>query len=137
MGIDNDGNIQLFGRVDTSFKFHDGSLIHPELIELELKTSPLVSGSIVVGEDKTYLVALIAIERDALRTLAQKKNMSVDDLAASPEALALVDVHVKEVNKKLQPHLRVQKYKVIPREFSVREAEVTPTMLLNRSVLLK
>ena len=77
----------------------------------------------------------MAIERDALLSQAKKLNMTVDELAQSPDTLAAFDKHVQKVNIAINPKHRILKYRVIPREF-VPNDEVTSTMLLCRSVVL-
>jgi long-chain acyl-CoA synthetase len=129
------GDLILLGHMANCFKLKNGVEIHPESIELELRTSPIISGAYVFGNGRDFVAAIVAIEREALAATAKKLGKTVDELAQSPETLNEVDLHVQRVNAKLPEAQRVKKYRVIPREFSFKDSECTPTMLLNRSVV--
>lgn len=105
---------------------------------MELSSSPYVSGALVVGDGQRHLGAILALERDALKELATAAGMPVNDYAQSSAALALVERHVNAVNaayaKLGMAQRRIAVYKVLPREFSVREGECTPSMQVNREV---
>ncbi len=87
------------------------------------------------GNGRDFVAAIVAIEREALSATAKKLGKTVDEVAQSPETLKEVDEHIHRVNAKLPESHRIKKYRVIPREFSFKDNECTPTMLLNRSVV--
>ena len=133
--VSKEGDVKILGNLHNSFKLKSGAVVHPELLELQLRASPIISGACVFGEDREFPGAILAIERDALLSQAKKLNMTVDELAQSPDTLAAIDKHVQKVNIAINPKHRILKYRVIPREF-VPNDEVTSTMLLCRSVVL-
>jgi long-chain acyl-CoA synthetase len=133
--VSDNGDVTIAGNAANSFKLRSGVTVHPEAIELELRTSPVVSGAYVFGKSRDFVAALLAIEREALAATAKKLGLTVDEVAQSPETLQEVDAHIQRVNSRLPEALRIKKYRVIPREFSSRDNECTPTMLLNRSVV--
>ncbi len=129
------GDVTIAGSAANSFKLKSGAVVHPEGIELELRSSPVVSGAYVFGKNRDFAAAIIAIEREALAATAKKLGVTTDEVAQSPETLQEVEAHVQRVNARLPEALRIKKYRVIPREFSSRDNECTPTMLLNRAVV--
>jgi len=133
--VSDNGDVTIAGNAANSFKLRSGVTIHPEAIELELRTSPVVSGAYVFGKGRDFVAALVAIEREALAATAKKLGQTVDEVAQSPETLQEVDAHIQRVNSRLPETHRIKKYRVIPREFSSRDNECTPTMLLNRAVV--
>lgn len=133
--LDAQGRVRLAGRLDTQLTLRDGSAVAVEPLELELRASPYVSGAMVVAlSGGVALGALLALEREALSTLATAAGVPVNEFAASPAALRLVERHVQAVNATLPAAQRVAAFRVLPREFSVREGECSPSMQVNRAV---
>jgi long-subunit acyl-CoA synthetase (AMP-forming) len=64
-------------------------------------------------------------------------GIKLEEMASSHEVLSRIDQHVADLNNRLPEAARIQRYKVLAREFSVREAEATPSMLLCRTVVAK
>ena len=57
-------------------------------------------------------------------------------LTEAPPVLSRVQSIVSSVNKQLAPFEQVKRFKILPREFSTAEGEVTPTLKLRRKVIL-
>ncbi len=131
--VDGSGRLMLEGRLDTQLTLKDGRKVFVEPIELELASSPFVSGAMVVGEGRDHIGAILALERDAFKELAAAAKTSVNEYALSAATLQMIDKHVQAVNAGLPAKQRVKAYKVLPREFSVREGECTPSMQVNRA----
>jgi long-chain acyl-CoA synthetase len=132
--VDASGNVRVLGCAASSFKLKNGAVVHPEEIELKLRSSPLVAGVVCFGKGREFPGAILAIEREALASAAKRAGKTTDELAQSPETLSEIDKHVQEINKGLSDSHKVRKYRVIAREFT--PDEVTSTMLLQRSVVL-
>lgn len=45
-----------------------------------------------------------------------------------------IEAHVQSVNVKSPIESRIKTFKVLPKEFSVKDGEVSPTMRVNRAV---
>ena len=88
-----------------------------------LKTVPLVSQALVVGDRRPYLVALITLDDD-----------EVGKLGAPDEATALIEQAVESVNGDLARFEQIRRYTILPRDFSPEQNEVTPTLKLKRRI---
>jgi long-chain acyl-CoA synthetase len=95
---------------------------------------PIISSALVFGADCEHVAALIAVDREALATWAKERGVSVH---VSPETLARIDEHITGINARLPANAAVRRYKVLAREFSIRDGEVTPWLIPNRSVIFK
>ena len=51
----------------------------------------------------------------------------------APPVLAEIRKAVARVNKQLAPFEQIRKYRVLPREFSIEEGELTATMKVRRT----
>jgi long-chain acyl-CoA synthetase len=113
--IDDEGFLTIAGRTKEIIVTSSGKNITPTNIEQKIAGSPAVSQAIVYGDDRPYLVALIAPEGDAERDDVQK---AVD---AANSDLAKIE--------------QVKKFALLERELSQDEGELTPTLKLKREAV--
>jgi long-chain acyl-CoA synthetase len=116
--LDEDGFLTITDRKKDILVTAGGKNVAPQNLENALKTHPLVSQALVVGDRRPYVAALI--------TLAE----GVDRERAEPEIERLVD----DVNRDRSRYEQIKRYTILPRDFSAEEDEVTPTLKLKRSV---
>ena len=85
-----------------------------------LKSSPYVSHVIVIGDRRPYVSALITLE---------------DDARALPDIEERIQALVDEVNGELSRYEQIKRFRILPRDFSAEEGEITPTLKLKRRVV--
>ena len=116
--LDEDGFLTITDRKKDILVTAGGKNVAPQNLENALKTHPLVSQALVVGDRRPYVAALI--------TLAE--GTTPDE--ARHEIERLVD----NVNGELSRFEQIKRYTILPRDFSAEEDEVTPTLKLRRRV---
>ncbi len=116
--VDEDGFLTITDRKKDILVTAGGKNVAPQNLENALKTHPLVSQALVVGDRRPYVAALI--------TLAE----GVTGDTAEPEMQRVVD----EVNRDLSRYEQIKRYTILPRDFSAEEDELTPTLKLKRRV---
>ncbi len=134
--IDDDGFVTITDRKKDILVTAGGKNVAPQNLENELKTSRFVSQALVVGDRQPYVAALITLDPVELAAWAQKHGLDGDlaTLSKHPDVRELVQGIVDEVN---DPHSRfeqVKRFTVLPRDFSMEEGEVTPTLKLRRKI---
>jgi long-chain acyl-CoA synthetase len=83
------------------------------------KREPSISQVLLIGDRMPYVTALFTVNGTAEETQG-----------AVAEA-------VKTVNQKLAPFEQIRKFKILSREFSIEDGELTPTMKVRRSRVLE
>jgi long-chain acyl-CoA synthetase len=78
----------------------------------------------LVGDKRSFVTALFSL------------NPAVAEAAAEP-AEEVIQRLVKEVNRKVEPHEQIRKFKILPRELSIDHGEVTPTMKIRKSIVFE
>ena len=116
--LDDDGFLTITDRKKDILVTAGGKNVSPQNIENALKTNPLVSQVLVVGDRRPYVAALI--------TLAE--GVSPDRARMDIEQL------VENVNAELSRFEQIKRYAILSRDFSPEEDEVTPTLKLKRRV---
>jgi len=113
--LDDDGFLTVAGRTKEIIVTSSGKNITPSNIEEKIEHSSAVSQAVVYGDDRPYLVALI----------------EADDGAGEDEVQKAID----EANADLAKIEQVKKFKILERELSQDEGELTPTLKLKREVV--
>jgi len=120
--IDEDGFITITDRKKDILVTAGGKNVAPQNLENALKTAPLVSQALVVGDRRPYVGALITLDP------AATDGLSADQLEARVQKV------VDNVNAPLSRFEQIKRFTVLPRDFTAEEGEVTPTLKLKRRV---
>ena len=92
-----------------------GDNISPVKIENELSNSSFIDQSIVYGDNKPYLVALLVLSDEHLNATQEELEKEID-----------------KVNLNLSKIENVKKFFVIKEKFSIENGMLTPTLKLKR-----
>ena len=133
--IDSEGRVFITGRKKELIVSSTGKKIFPSHIESLFKMEPLISNVLLVGDRLPFLTALFTINPSVAATLKgmqEWKDRPSAEIAQAPPVLAEIQKAVARVNKQLAAFEQVRKYRVLPREFSIEEGELTATMKVRR-----
>jgi long-chain acyl-CoA synthetase len=114
--IDAEGFLSITDRKKDILVTAGGKNVAPQNLENALKTHPIISQALVVGDRRPYVAALITLVDDAPRENAE----------------AEVQRAVDEVNRDLSRFEQIKRFAILPRDFNADEGEVTPTLKLKR-----
>ena len=120
--IDEDGFITITDRKKDILVTAGGKNVAPQNLENALKTAPLISQALVLGDSRPYVAALITL----------------DPAAAEGVPAAELEERMQEVvdgvNTELSRFEQIKRFRILSRDFSAEEGEVTPTLKLKRRV---
>ena len=112
-----EGNLKITDRKKEIIVNLGGDNISPSKIENLLCLNEKIKQSLVYGDKKTYLVALIVTDNE--------KNRSE------------INLYIENLNKNLQTIEKVKKIKLIKEEFTIENGMLTPTLKLKRKKILE
>lgn len=130
--MDQDGYIFITGRKKELIVSSTGKKIYPSRVENLFKTEPLVSQVLLIGDRLPYLTALFTINPSAASGLKGMEGYTGNVADAAP-VLKEIQKTVARVNQQLAPFEQVRKYRVLPRDFTIEEGELTATMKVRRT----
>ena len=136
--IDADGNLFITDRIKDLIKTSGGKYVAPQLVESVLLNHQLIEQAAVVGEGKPYVSALLTPNFEVLTAWAKNKGLdfqNVTELIAQPTVVAMYKDLVNSLQSQLSQFERVKKFRLLPREFSLEEDEMTPTFKIKRKVI--
>ncbi|RME50067.1 MAG: long-chain fatty acid--CoA ligase, partial [Deltaproteobacteria bacterium] len=131
--FDEEGFLRITGRKKDIIITAGGKNIAPKNIEAALKDLPLVSEAVVIGDRRKFLSALITLDVEAAKGFVGNDN--THPLHEHPKILAEIDKGVKSVNEKFARVEHIRKFKVLPRNFTIEDGELTPTLKVKRKVV--
>lgn len=115
-----------------------GERFSPQYIENKLKFSPYIAETVVLGDQRDVLAAMICIRFSIISKWAEKNRISFTtytDLASRSEVYALVRKEVEAVNATLPPAQRIAKFLLLYKELDADDGELTRTRKVRRSVI--
>ena len=116
--IDSDGYLKITDRKKDIIVSAGGDNISPAKIENQLANSPAIDQSMVYGDGKSYLVALIVPTKEF-----KENKEKINEI-------------VNEINKNLTLVEKIKKFNLINESFSIENGLLTPTMKVKRNKVI-
>jgi len=113
-----DGYLKITDRKKDIIVSAGGDNISPAKIENQLANSPAIEQSMVFGEGKNYLVALIVPSKEFINQKGKIKEI------------------IDEVNKNLTLVEKIKKFSLLDENFSIENGLLTPTMKVKRNKVI-
>jgi long-chain acyl-CoA synthetase len=137
--IDADGFVRITDRKKDIIVTAGGKNVAPQNLENDLKASRYVSQALVVGDRRPYVAALITLDPGEIDRWAKSQGIDGDleTLANDVRVRALVQEAVDGVNAGRSRFEQLKRFVILPRDFTMEEGEVTPTLKLKRRVALE
>ncbi|MGN9804136.1 AMP-dependent synthetase/ligase [Micromonospora sp. L32] len=134
--LDDDGYLRITDRKKDLVKTSGGKYIAPSHIEGMFKAiCPYTSQAIVVGQARNYCTMLVTLDPDAIKGWTAGGPLEGRDYAevvASPEAKAMVEEYVAQLNAKLNRWETIKKVTILPRDLTIEHGEITPSLKIKR-----
>jgi long-chain acyl-CoA synthetase len=136
--LDAEGYLTITDRKEDVILTSVGKRVAPQSIENDLRRHPLVGEAVLVGNRRKFVAALIVPDFHALQRRLPALNRpewTRDALVARLDVIALFQETVDAVNAGRAPFERIQRFALIPSEFTIESGEITPTMKVKRRVV--
>jgi long-chain acyl-CoA synthetase len=139
--LDGDGFLKITDRKKDLIKTSGGKYIAPQAIEGKLKAQcPFISQVIVHGDRRNFVTALVTLDEEATMAWAKGHGMngkSYAEVVKTDEAKQLLAPYFAELNKGLAKYESVKQFVILPRDLTVDEGELTPSLKVKRKVVEK
>jgi long-chain acyl-CoA synthetase len=135
-----DGFLRITDRKKELIKTAGGKYVAPQKIENLLKSRFLISQAVVVGDQRKFCVALISLDPASLAAWAERHGLHGANsarLRSEPRLLAAVQAEVDAVNAGLASFESIKYFRLVEREFTVEDGELTPSLKIKRRVIEK
>jgi len=135
--LTDDGCLRITGRKKDLIVTAGGKNVSPSQLEDLVAAHPLVSQAVVVGDNRSYIGALVTIDSAAFEDWKRRtgKSGSVADNIRDGELVGEVQDAVDRANRSVSRAESIRRFRILPEEFGVESGELTPTLKLKRNVV--
>ncbi|WP_210481274.1 long-chain fatty acid--CoA ligase [Naasia sp. SYSU D00948] len=138
--LDEDGYLHIIGRKKEIIVTAGGKNVQPAALENALRAHPIISEVVVVGDDKPFIAALIALDPAMLPGWLKSKGLpelSLEEAAEHPAVRGELDKAVSEVNESVSRAESIRAYAVLPRTLTEEQGELSASLKVRRPVVLE
>jgi long-chain acyl-CoA synthetase len=130
------GQLKIRGRKKEIMKSSGGKMIAPLPIEERIKAADAISQACMVGDGRKYFSILITLSEAKMAELNALPVPGHDgDKVTHAGIVEEVGKVIAGVNSELASYEQIKRFTIIPREFSVIDGEMTPTLKMKRAVI--
>ncbi|HEX2123640.1 MAG TPA: long-chain fatty acid--CoA ligase [Thermoanaerobaculia bacterium] len=138
--IDSDGFLRITDRKKDIIINAYGKNIAPQPLEALLKSSPYVGTPVLIGDRRKYLSALIVpnfekLERDAAAAGIEFRTR--EELVGHESVRKMIQDEIDRFNQNLDRQEKIRRFALLPRDFSIEEDEITPSLKVKRKMIDK
>ncbi|MCL8015760.1 long-chain fatty acid--CoA ligase [Streptomyces sp. AS02] len=138
--LDDEGYLMITGRKKEMLITAGGKSVAPAPLENWLRSHPLISQCMVVGDRRPYVSALITLDMDGVthwRRMNGKHSVPAELLVTDDELRAILQRAVNEANKLVSRPESIRRFAILPTDFTEMDGHLTPSMKLRREAVLR
>jgi long-chain acyl-CoA synthetase len=136
--LDPEGYLLITDRKKELIKTAAGKFVAPQLIENKLKSSPLISSAMAVGDKRKFVSVLIVPNFAALHLKALEAGKTLatpGEFVADSWVLELIGEEVERLSASLAQYERPKRFALLDEDFSAANGQLTITLKLKRRVI--
>lgn len=136
--LDDDGYLYITGRKKELLVTSAGKNVAPNVLEDRLRSAPIISQCVVVGDGKPYISALVTLDQDALPGILNSHGIAsapIEELVKNPELRALVQQAVNTANEAVSNSEAIKKFLILPMDLTIDNGYLTPKLSIKRHLI--
>ncbi len=137
--LDADGYLRITDRKKDLIKTSGGKYVAPQKLEAKLKAlCPYLSQVLVHGNMRNFCSALVTLDEESIKGWATERGLgskSTTELAEDPQVRELVQDAIKVLNADLASYETLKRFAILPKDLSVEDGELTPSLKVKRKVV--
>lgn len=135
--LDGDGYLQITDRKKDIIVNSGGDNIAPQRIEGFLSLEREIAQSMVYGDQRPHMVALIVPDEEYAHNWAEKNGYPdrMEDICLNDKFIKTMFEVVTRVNKELSNIEKIRKFILISEPFTIENEQMTPTLKIRRHII--
>jgi long-chain acyl-CoA synthetase len=138
--LDAEGYLRITGRKKELIVTAAGKNVAPAPLEDHLRAHPLISQAVVVGDQRPFVAAMLALDEEALEEWAADRGLggtATRELLDHTDLRAELQQAVDAANRSVSKAESIRTFAVLPRDLTIASGELTPTLKVRRIMVVK
>ena len=134
-----DGALTVVGRKKELLVLSSGKNVQPAILEDAMRSHPAIQDTVVVGEGRHFVSALVALDETLLPawlTAHKLPEMDVEEASMNGRVRELVGRAIAAANEHVSRAEAIKEYRILPRGFSEAREEMTASLKIRRDVVI-
>lgn len=136
--FDEEGYLKIIDRKKRILVLTTGMNVAPQPIENAMNESVYIAQSLIIGENRNYIIAIINPEFESLITWAERKGIKEKDmqkLSRDPDVKKMLEEEVFRLTKRFTNYSQPKKVIIAGEEWTIDGGELTPKLSLRANVV--
>ncbi|WP_327303357.1 long-chain fatty acid--CoA ligase [Streptomyces sp. NBC_01298] len=138
--LDADGYLTITGRKKEILVTSNGKSVAPTALEERVRSHPLVSQCVLVGNDRPYIAALLTLDMEGVAhwlAMRGRPRLPEAELVLDPDLTAEVRRSVVAANTLVSQAESIRTFRVLGEQFTEERGLLTPSLKLKRRAIEK
>ncbi|MFS2241702.1 AMP-dependent synthetase/ligase [Microbacterium sp. OR16] len=139
--FDSEGFLTITGRKKEIIVTAGGKNVAPAMLEDPIRSNPIVSQVVVLGDQKPFISALVTLDSEMLPTWLANNglpaDMSLSEASRNAAVREEVQRAIDRANKTVSRAESIRKFTILPVEWTEASGHLTPKMSIKRNVILE
>ncbi|MCL2595442.1 MAG: long-chain fatty acid--CoA ligase [Promicromonosporaceae bacterium] len=134
--LDNQGRLRITGRKKELIITAGGKNVAPAALEDRLRSHPLISQVVAVGDQRPFIGALLTLDAEMLPgwlATHDLPNLPISEARRHPAVLASLQRAVDRANRKVSRAEQIRKFEVLDSDFTEANGLLTPSMKVKKA----
>ncbi|PKQ18153.1 MAG: long-chain fatty acid--CoA ligase [Actinobacteria bacterium HGW-Actinobacteria-8] len=139
LGEIRDGALSIVGRKKELLVLSSGKNVQPAILEDAMRSHPAIQDTVVVGEGRHFVSALVALDETLLAawlTAHKLPEMDVEQASMNERVRELVGRAIAVANEHVSHAEAIKEYRILPRGLEEAREEMTASLKIRREVIL-
>lgn len=138
--LDAHGFLSITGRKKELIVTAGGKNVAPGPMEESVRAGRLIAHAILVGDNKPFVSALVALDQEELALWARSRNLgelSLTQAADHPQVVQEVQTAIDIANRTVSQAESIRKFSIVPDELTEASGHLTSSLKLKRQAVLE
>jgi long-chain acyl-CoA synthetase len=137
--LDDDGYLTITGRKKDLLVTAGGKNVSPGPLEDRMRSHPLISQAVVVGDGRPFIGALVTVDPEVLGHWGSENGKgdgaTITDLRDDSDLRAALQLVIDDANTTVSHAESVKKFAILGRDLTEDDGELTATLKIKRNVV--
>jgi long-chain acyl-CoA synthetase len=138
--LDEQGFLRITGRKKEIIVTAAGKNVAPAVLEDRLRSHPLISQVVVVGDARPFIGALVTLDPEGLPgwlATHGHAHLTLEEAVTSTAVIESIEKAVERANRAVSRAESIRKFRILPGDLTIANGYLTPKLSIRRTEVIK